>query len=218
MNYMRELNAFRDWTMINRPSTGVIALWYMLMSINNMIGWKEWFTAPNQTVQLLTGLSRQGVESTRNSLIQYGLIEYKKGKSNQAGSYRMISLLEEKKQEVPVDNFSECQNLGTVLGTPVGIDVGTVVGIPLGTGVGTPVAHSYTRLDVDKTINININNSAREAMVVDNSKIDSVCPKCNGQGWYLTQVPFNNGINTRDEAVTCDCKKKPASWAMEAIK
>jgi hypothetical protein len=109
MNYMRELNAFRDWTMINRPSTGVIALWYMLMSINNMIGWKEWFTAPNQTVQLLTGLSRQGGESTRNSLIQYGLIEYKKGKSNQAGSYRMISLLEEKRSEVPVDNFPECR-------------------------------------------------------------------------------------------------------------
>lgn len=215
MNYMRELNAFRDWTMINRPSTGVIALWYMLMSINNMIGWKEWFTAPNQTVQLLTGLSRQGVESTRNSLIQYGLIEYKKGKSNQAGSYRMISLLEEKRSEVPVDNSSECQNLGTVLGTPVGIGVGTVVGTPLGTGVGIPVAHSYTRLDVDKTININ--NSAHEATVVDNSKFDSVCPKCNGQGWYLAQVPFNNGINMRDEAVTCDCKKKPASWAIGGI-
>jgi len=121
----------------------------------------------------------------------------------------MNSLLEEKKPEVPVDNFSECQNLGTVLGTPVGIGVGTVVGTPLGTGVGTPVAHSYTRLDVDKTININ--NSAREATVVDNSEIDTLCPKCKGQGWYLTQVPFNNGMSMRDEAVTCGCKKKP-SW------
>lgn len=160
-------------------------------------------TAPNQTVQLLTGLSRQGVESTRNSLIQYGLIEYKKGKSNQAGSYRMISLLEEKRSEVPVDNFPECKNLGTV------------VGIPLGTGIGTPVAHSYTRLDVDETININ--NSAHEASAVDKSEIDSACPICNGQGWYLAQVQFNNGMSMRDEAVSCDCKKKPA-WAMGGIR
>jgi DnaD/phage-associated family protein len=142
MNYMRELNAFRDWAMINRPSTGGVALWNMLMSVNNMTGWKTWFTVPNQMLQLLTGLSRQGIESTRNSLLQYGLIEYKKGRSNQAGSYRMISLLG--------DNFPECQNLGTGVGTTLGTDVGTSTGTLLGTGVGIPVAHSYTRLDEKK--------------------------------------------------------------------
>jgi hypothetical protein len=51
---------------------------------------------------------------------------------------------------------------------------------------------------------------------VDKSKIDSLCPKCNEQGWYLAQVPFNNGMSMRDEAVNCDCKKKPA-WAMGGI-
>jgi len=107
VNYIKELNAFRDWAMINRPSTGQVALWYSLMSINNMTGWNTWFTVPNQTLQLMTGLSRQGLDKARNGLIQHGLIQYKKGRSNQAGSYRMISFFEE----------TECQKVGTEVGT-----------------------------------------------------------------------------------------------------
>ncbi|SFT03711.1 hypothetical protein [Marininema halotolerans] len=106
MNYMKELNAFRNWVMLNRLSTGQIALWHTLMSINNMSGWQESFTAPNQTLQLLTGLSRQGLDGARNGLIQSGRIRYRKGKSNQAGTYQMISLLS-------LESESECQIIGT---------------------------------------------------------------------------------------------------------
>jgi len=101
--------------MINRPSTGQVALWYSLMSINNMTGWNTWFTVPNQTLQLMTGLSRQGLDKARNGLIQHGRIQYKKGRSNQAGSYRMISFFEE----------TECQKVGTEVDTEVGAEVGT---------------------------------------------------------------------------------------------
>ncbi|WP_051296656.1 hypothetical protein [Anaeroarcus burkinensis] len=205
MNYMRELNAFRNWAMINRPSTGGVALWNMLMNINNMTGWKEWFTVPNQTLQLLTGLSRQGIESTRNSLIQFGLIEYKKGRSNQAGSYRMISLLFPSDPSDPsesVDNFSECKNLGTALGTVVGIDVGTPVVTPIGTGVGTVVGHSYTRLYVDEKEKIKEN-------VPTSQPVDkSLCEKCGGKGYVVVKVPFNNGLSLKDSVVPCECKKQ----------
>ncbi|GAV21584.1 hypothetical protein [Carboxydothermus pertinax] len=117
MNYIKELNAFRDWAVINRPSTGQVALWYTLISICNMTGWQEWFTVPNQTLQLMTGLSRQGLEKARNQLIQRGLIEYRKGTSNQAGRYRIIPF---EKQKV------DCQKVGTEVGTMVGTEVGTV--------------------------------------------------------------------------------------------
>lgn len=93
MNYIKELNAFRDWLLINELTTGEIALWYTLMSINNMAGWKEWFTAPNSTLQLLTGLSKQGLDNARNKLVQKKLIEYKKGTRNSAGLYKMNSLV-----------------------------------------------------------------------------------------------------------------------------
>lgn len=125
MNYIRELNAFRDWLMVNRLSSGQIALWHMLMSFNNRAGWQEWFTLPNQTLQLVTGLSRQGLSKARNGLIQAGLIQYKKGRSSQAGSYRMQSLLQ-----------SDCQIVGT--------KVVTVVDTPVDKVVGTPGAQQLT--------------------------------------------------------------------------
>lgn len=105
MNYMRELNAFRDWSLLNSPSTGEIALWHSLMSVNNAAGWVDWFTAANQTLQLMTGLSRQGLDKTRNRLVQRGLIEYRKGVSNQAGKYHIVSF--------------ECQKVGTAVDTTV---------------------------------------------------------------------------------------------------
>nr|WP_320146024.1 glycine zipper family protein [uncultured Anaeromusa sp.] len=207
MNYMRELNAFRNWAMINRPSTGGVALWNMLMNVNNMTGWKEWFTVPNQTLQLLTGLSRQGIESTRNSLIQFGLIEYKKGRSNQAGSYRMISLLFPSDPGEPVDNFSECKNLGTALGTVVGIDVGTPGGTLIGTGVGTVVGHSYTKLYVDE-------KEKRKEDVPNSQPVDkSLCEKCGGKGYVVVKVPFNNGLSLKDSVVPCECRKQK-TWGV----
>ncbi len=113
MNYLRELNAFRDWALLNRPSTGQVALWHSLMSVNNMSGWINWFTVPNQTLQLMTGLSRQGLDKARVGLINQSLIEYRKGSSNQAGRYKMVSLL-------------ECQKVGTEVDTTVGTAVVTV--------------------------------------------------------------------------------------------
>lgn len=110
MNYIKELNAFWHWALLNRPSAGQVALWYMLMSVNNVTGWQEWFSVPNQTLQLATGLSRQGIDQARSGLIQKGLILYKKGRANQAGSYRMQSFVQN----------SECQIIGTEIVNEVG--------------------------------------------------------------------------------------------------
>lgn len=93
MNYIKELNAFRNWLLLNELSTSAIALWYTLMAINNMTGWQEWFAVPNSTLQQLTNLSKQGLDNARNQLKNRGLIDYQKGKKGQAGKYKMISLV-----------------------------------------------------------------------------------------------------------------------------
>jgi DnaD/phage-associated family protein len=103
MNYLTELNAFYDWLMYNSLPTGVIALWHALMAINNKAGWADEFTVANLVLQGMTGLSRQGLDRARNTLIQKGLIVYKKGTSNQAGRYKILSF--------------ECKKIGTGGGT-----------------------------------------------------------------------------------------------------
>jgi hypothetical protein len=96
MNYLHELNAFRDWSLLNHPSTGQVALWYSLMSINNMTGWQEWFTVANQTLQLMTGMSKAGLDKARTQLINKGLLLYQPGSTRQAGKYKLVSIYRKK--------------------------------------------------------------------------------------------------------------------------
>lgn len=93
MNYIKEINAFNDYLLINKLSTGEIALWYALMHINNKTGWLKEFTVSNLVIQQLTSLSRAGLDNARNKLKQRGLIDYKPGRSNRAGKYKMFSLV-----------------------------------------------------------------------------------------------------------------------------
>ena len=59
---------------------------------------------------------------------------------------------------------------------------------------------------------------ACEGSIVDN--VDNFlgpgdsCPVCHGKGWYIGQVPFNNGLDMRDEHITCQCKKRQPVWSV----
>lgn len=88
MNYLQQILAFNDRQMINPLSSGQIALWHALMHINNKCNWIEWFSVANQTLESLSGLSRQGVTKARNVLKQEGLIEFKSN-GTKATSYRI---------------------------------------------------------------------------------------------------------------------------------
>ena len=99
MNYLQELNAFRDWTLLNKPTTSEIVLWYALMSINNMTGWKKQFTVANQTLQLMTGLSKATLDRARNKLTQKGLLKYTPGNTRQAGTYELVSISATKRDQ-----------------------------------------------------------------------------------------------------------------------
>ncbi|MUV38779.1 hypothetical protein JNUCC1_02650 [Lentibacillus sp. JNUCC-1] len=94
MNYIKEMNAFKEWKTTNRLTPSAVALWYTLMAINNSARWKHSFNAPNSLVQQLTGLSRQGVADARAQLLENGFLRYEKGKRNDAPVYQMVSLVQ----------------------------------------------------------------------------------------------------------------------------
>ena len=93
MNYIKELNAFKDWLLVNELPAGAIVLWYTLMSVNNSVGWKERFNAPNAVVGQLTGLSKQGILDARKRLVEEGLITCENGRKGKAPVYELVSLL-----------------------------------------------------------------------------------------------------------------------------
>ena len=91
MNYLTEIKGFYDLVQIKQLSTGQIALWHGLMHINNKCNWNEWFTVANLTLQLVTGLSRAGINKNRNVLKQLGLIDFK-ANTTKATSYKLITI------------------------------------------------------------------------------------------------------------------------------
>ena len=97
MNYLAEILAFYDLVQVKQLSTGQIALCHALMAINNRCTWIEWFTVPNLTLELNTGMSRSGVLKARNALKQYGLIDFKVN-GTKATNYKMITIAKSKQE------------------------------------------------------------------------------------------------------------------------
>ena len=109
MNYIAEIKAFYDLVQVKQLSTGQIALWNALMYINNKCAWIEWFTVPNILLELNTGMSRSGVLKARNSLKQYGLIDFK-ANGTKATNYKMITIAKSK-QESNQDSTQESEQV-----------------------------------------------------------------------------------------------------------
>ncbi|MGY0691886.1 DnaD domain-containing protein [Virgibacillus sp. FSP13] len=93
MNYIKELKAFKDWLLINDLPAHAIVLWYTLMAINNSVGWKHHFNAPNSVVGKLSGLSKNRLHEARKRLIEANFITCENGKKGKAPVYKMVSLL-----------------------------------------------------------------------------------------------------------------------------
>ena len=92
MNYLQEILNFEKLQELNRVSPGQARVWYVLMYLNNITGWKTWFTVASSTLEFRSGLSRQGVIKARNELKQLGYIDFKtNGRS--ATSYHLKSLM-----------------------------------------------------------------------------------------------------------------------------
>ncbi|GAB3053403.1 DnaD domain-containing protein [Virgibacillus ainsalahensis] len=92
MNYIKQLNAFKDYLSFNEIPPTAILLWHTLMMINNMAGWKRRFNASNALVMQYGGLSKQRLSEARAVLVTCGLIYYERGAKGRAPVYEMVLL------------------------------------------------------------------------------------------------------------------------------
>lgn len=90
MKYLSEILGFYDSQLINPLTTGQIVLWHGLMYINNKCNWPEWFTAANQTLELITGMNKSSIVRNRNALKQAGMIDFKTC-GTKATAYKMLT-------------------------------------------------------------------------------------------------------------------------------
>ena len=93
MNYIKQINGFWNWVLLNGISQGEIILYMAILHCANISNWKSSLNIPNSTLQSLAKISNASqLNKIRNRLIQTGLIRYQKGKGNTSGIYTVVRL------------------------------------------------------------------------------------------------------------------------------
>ena len=92
MNYIKEINAFRNYLKTNPLEAITQALWYVLADYHNTSNWERWITIDNQRLMAELCISEKTLIKHRNKLIQAGLLEYKsQQRKKKSGKYKLLS-------------------------------------------------------------------------------------------------------------------------------
>jgi len=93
MNYIKEINSFREYNTHEQIHGMSQALWYLLMHINNKCGWKSWFNCTNTYLMNELGLSKNTLIKHRTDLQKRGIILYEsRARKKQSGLYHLNSM------------------------------------------------------------------------------------------------------------------------------
>lgn len=92
MNYIKEINAFRNYLKTNSLEAITQALWYVIIDYHNSCNWERWIAIDNQRLMAELSISEKTLIRHRNKLIQAGLLEYKsQQRKKSSGRYKLLS-------------------------------------------------------------------------------------------------------------------------------
>lgn len=92
MNYIKEINAFRNYLKTNSLEAITQALWYVIADYHNSSNWDRWIAIDNQRLAAELCISEKTLIKHRNKLIQAGLLEYKSQQRKKgSGRYKLLS-------------------------------------------------------------------------------------------------------------------------------
>lgn len=93
MNYLKQINAFWNWRLLNKISHAEADLYMGILNMFNSFRHPSSLTIPNSTLVNLCGFSDASqLTKVRNKLLQAGLIKYQKGKNGKAGIYALCQI------------------------------------------------------------------------------------------------------------------------------
>jgi DnaD/phage-associated family protein len=93
MNYITEINNFRKYTAAEPLHTATQGLWFLLMHINNLNRWSEWFQISNIFLSKELCIAEKTMIKHRELLIGRGLIYYKsQQRKKNSGIYHVVSI------------------------------------------------------------------------------------------------------------------------------
>ncbi len=113
-----QLNGFWNWARTNEISHLELDLYMSILDIANGTSWKTQFSIPNSS---LGRFDKNSLTRARNKLVQYGLINYQKGKKGQAPTYQVVQLYDviNPNNDTYIDTNTDT-NMHTNIGTNIG--------------------------------------------------------------------------------------------------
>jgi hypothetical protein len=112
MNYIKEINAFRNYLKTHPLEAITQALWYTIADYHNSCNWERWIFIDNTRLQADLQITEKTLIKHRNLLMQHGLLEYKsQQRKKNSGKYKLLSFeLNEIKTAVKntADRSAEC--------------------------------------------------------------------------------------------------------------
>lgn len=153
MQYISEINAFNKLCETTYIPANSQLMWFRLMHLSNTCGWREWITVDNLRLMSMTQIKTVNTLTlSRKHLIDYGLIEFKKGKKGQPSKYKLNSVVEllGVKNTVQSLQYNNCTTIITP-NTEPNSEPNTEL-------FPEPNPAHINRLDIDKTNNIYAEN------------------------------------------------------------
>jgi hypothetical protein len=121
MSYIDLINRFWSIDLEANFSHLDVHLFFKLLEVNNRLGWKNEFKYPNTRLESEIGSRQKNLIQSRNRLVDFGLITYRKGTTRIAGTYSVLSsnvVTKESNQESnqadrPTKESNQESNLGS---------------------------------------------------------------------------------------------------------
>ena len=100
MNYLVEINTFRQWVLTNRISLHARELWSVLMDVANKAFWAKEFTVPIDELERRSGMSRSSIYTARNELKEHGRITFISRGGSASTVYAIIPFVSATKTQI----------------------------------------------------------------------------------------------------------------------
>lgn len=90
MTYIDYLNNFNRWVEHNHLSLPAQVLYFHLLDVFNRAGWPEWVSVDTiRMMSMVQSTSNNTMLRARNSLVEAGFIEYRKGRKGEPNRYKL---------------------------------------------------------------------------------------------------------------------------------
>lgn len=116
MNYLKEIVAFQEWLEVNPLPPNAQVLWYQLIHVANKLNkGVEWVQVDTRRLMIYSSINnKDNFIKSRNTLIDKGLIEYKRGSKGEFSSYRIIPF-ESQPNNKEKTNIKKCKKISFII-------------------------------------------------------------------------------------------------------